>query len=430
LCDGVIGTRPQSFRLNFSSSHVWFPDFDPNRWSNSLACQQHLGAIREDSSVDLYQRIQQIIMLHTILVSLGTSPLSGDLPSWLLLSLWWLAYRLTKSTLIFVWGEERFRAISRYCFLANVEEHIANQLCPKRRARFLKCSKRCQQQARRKKTCRQANNGDKSVCCQDQCDKLCELGKALMKLHLPPPLPFFKKRKAKQQQSSCCNVASSCPNGCSCCQCVAEEDSSSSSQTTCTSDEILTKTFTADHVSLSVSPLPPKTPRSLSSSLIDMARMQQWTSILTHVTRKGAKYCDADGLYPLHWACSGSPPLQVVQALLDVYPSASHKTDLEGSTPLHFATHYAAPIAVMELLLQAYPRAIKMQDKYGRTPLYHAVEKSLSIDVIKLLVQAELSCVILPCLPKTKRSLAVSRETAVRTPLYMAWASVLKDRHT
>ena len=151
---------------------------------------------------------------------------------------------------------------------------------------------------------------------------------------------------------------------------------------------------------------------------------------MDHVNRRGAKYRDQDGLYPLHWTCSGSPPVQVVQALLTAYPSAAHKVDAEGSTPLHFATHYSAPLAVIEAVLKAYPKAIRMQDKYGRTPLYHAVEKSLSLEVIKLLADAESSCILLPCLPVEKRTLPLTRATAIRSPLYVAWASALKDRQT
>ncbi|GKY98747.1 hypothetical protein MPSEU_000831000 [Mayamaea pseudoterrestris] len=356
----------------------------------------------------------------------GDSSSNADSHSWLWIGLWLCLYKIYAASLMALCSGESTSdetTYSRRCLLSNVKEHLLVSICPRRRARFLKC------QQRRRKTCRRRDDeeGDSneshqesasssSSCCRqaDQCcDKLCEFGKAFFKLHLPPPLPFFKRRKSKQQNASCPDDA-------------ADNDTSSSSGDSSTSETI---TKPPQHTV----PQPLQKPsRSSSTLLIDMARMQQWNVLLNHVNRRGAKHRDQDGLHPLHWACSGSPPLAVVQALLDAYPSAARKLDAEGSTPLHFATHYAAPLAVMECLLMAYPKAVKMQDKYGRTPLYHAVEKSLSLDVIKLLVNVDAGCILLPCLPKSKRTAAPveTRDVAVRTPLYLAWASALKDRST
>jgi hypothetical protein len=184
-------------------------------------------------------------------------------------------------------------------------------------------------------------------------------------------------------------------------------------------------------------------PRS-RSALMNMVRMQQWQFIIDHpakdmlLGRKQTKYHDPDGLYPLHWACSGGPPLSIVEALIDSYPSAARKIDHEGSTPLHFATHYSASVSVIEKLLLAYPEAVSMQDKYGRTPLYHAIEKSANINVIQALIRADKTTTVLPCLPKELRDIheelgkydgALRRAISVRTPLFLAWTAVLGDAH-
>jgi ankyrin repeat protein len=171
------------------------------------------------------------------------------------------------------------------------------------------------------------------------------------------------------------------------------------------------------------------------TSLMDLVRMQQWKTILDHpdhfFRRRNAKYRDADGLYPLHWACSGGAPVTIVQALLLAYPSAARKQDTEGSTPLHFACHYAASASVVEALVSVYPDASQRQDKYGRTPLYHAVDKSASLAVLQALIKVDLITATTPCLPEPlRRGRTMTRGMAVRTPLFLAWAAVLADART
>ena len=47
---------------------------------------------------------------------------------------------------------------------------------------------------------------------------------------------------------------------------------------------------------------------------------------------------------------------------------------------------------------------------------------------LKLLVQADPSMVTVPCLPKNHRDLPLNRTTATMTPLYIAWARVVRER--
>lgn len=154
--------------------------------------------------------------------------------------------------------------------------------------------------------------------------------------------------------------------------------------------------------------------------------MQQWSALVTHVNRKEAKHPDGDGLYPLHWACSGGAPIEVVEALLQVNPRAARKVDHEGSTVLHFACHYGASAAVVDRLLREYPKATQKKDKFGRTPLYHAVTKSANGEVMERLIQADPSSVTMACHPAA----ATPDKTAlnIHSPLNLAWVVILRDR--
>lgn len=178
---------------------------------------------------------------------------------------------------------------------------------------------------------------------------------------------------------------------------------------------------------LTSKPVSAPSPTVMRTSLMDLARMQQWPELLSRVNKKEAKRCDADGLYPLHWACSGGAPLEVVEALIKAYPRAVRKLDRQGSTVLHFACHYGASAAVIDLLIQKCPKAaVQAQDQFGRTPLFHAVSKSASMDVIQRLVDADPAMIANSC-PLTNRALRHKTKIRKHTPLLNAWCTVLKD---
>lgn len=287
-----------------------------------------------------------------------------------------------------------------------VSSRSLRDVCPRRRARWYKCAKRCEKQSEKKTPTEE--------CCFAKC------AMNLVKLHLPPPLPLKPKKKKKKDL------------------CVPDEEKKALSScglfikpsefATTVSEEHRSQEKTKDPSTVQ-SPLPPVLQPASPVPLIDLARMQYWQSVLQQVTRRGAKYRDCDGLYSLHWACSGGPPSDVVQVLLDTYPSAARKTDKEGSNALHFATHYSASAAVVHALLSKYPKAASLQDRYGRTPLLHAVEKCAGMDVLEQLVQVDPSVITLPCLPEGQRNAPTTRGIAQRTPLYMAWSAVLLDRN-
>jgi ankyrin repeat protein len=307
-------------------------------------------------------------------------------------------------------------------------EAMKDRCCSKRRARYLKCAHRCN----RRKGGAQGEAPLDYECC---------LWQKIYQLHLPPPLPF------KRHKTKCKSEDPKDPQGPlnDSTTTVAVNDNSatvSSKDVGKTHSVSLTHQQQVGEVSessFSKRALPTKVlsstfkPEPSWTSLIDLARMQRWPTILQQVTRREAKYHDMDGLYPLHWACSGGPPTKVIQALLDRYPSAARKVDQEGSTPLHFACHYSASVGVLEALLQVYPKAIRMQDKYGRTPLYHAAHKSAGMEILDKLLKADPTTATISCVPAWAHEQVAgdnSRALAVRTPLFLAWAAVLSDRRT
>jgi len=230
------------------------------------------------------------------------------------------------------------------------------------------------------------------------------------KLILPPPLPFVKKRKPPVRPRAIKQYGAS------------DEGKEGSITTQKASSGLTASDVALTPISSSIYDRP------FRASLIDLARMQNWQGVLEHANRREAKYCDIDGLYALHWAAAGGPPVDIVHVLLRMYPSAAKKADKEGSTPLHFACHYSGSVDVISALLQAYPKAIRVQDRCGRTPLYHAVDKSASIDVLKLLVRADPNMCLKPCLRAGYRNVPLDRKAAVRTPLFLAWSAVVSDR--
>jgi ankyrin repeat protein len=311
----------------------------------------------------------------------------------------------------------------------------AQHSCPfenyKRVARYYKCKKRSRRRGR-------------GGCCLMDC--------ALSQLQLPAPLPFRRRRREEQQEQEQENSS----------KLAADERNETSGAETAVS----TSTYTSEpqgkenqqqrsvneqqatehpqeanpaiiETTDSTAKKHRKSKRSMTqqarrSSLIDLARMQHWSSVLERSAykRKEARHQDADGLLPLHWAASGGPPVEVVDALLQAYPKGASAVDQEGSTALHFACHYGANASVMEVLLRTHPDSIRMQDKHGRSPLYHAVDKRANLQVIELLVHADPSLITKPCLPPNPELAAKvrardGRPLEHRTPLFMAWAQVV-----
>jgi ankyrin repeat protein len=61
------------------------------------------------------------------------------------------------------------------------------------------------------------------------------------------------------------------------------------------------------------------------------------------------------GNLPLHSAASFRAPVEVIEALLDVYPEAASATNNYGNLALHFTAWKKGPLDSEKLLLQLYP---------------------------------------------------------------------------
>ena len=271
--------------------------------------------------------------------------------------------------------------------------------CPKRRARYWKCSRR---------RCRRRKGSDE-----------CVLAHFCNKLQLPPPLPFLRRRRRVQEDPA---EAEELPPS------ATETEEASDASATRSQDEETTSPIIEVESAISIqqqttpedytartTAVPTRPPRSRAvrtstTHLIDLARMQQWDAILQQAPsksrRRQAKYRDSEGLYPLHWAVAGGPPLAVVETLLAAYPSAIRKTDKEGSFPLHFAACYTASLDVVELLLSRHPAAVTHPDRYGRTPLYHATDKAARLSVLQLLSRDHPQVLTTPCHARRQRQAA------------------------
>ncbi|CAB9504813.1 expressed unknown protein [Seminavis robusta] len=319
-------------------------------------------------------------------------------------------------------------------------EKIHDTICPRRRARFFKCVKRCE----RRKSQQEKQNSQGCDNTNNKAEWNCPFECSFVKIRMPAPLPFRKKRRSKatrdfQPQTEVRATphppaeeipASEVHAG-------AVVTSSGKSARRRRRKRLATDSSTETEASASTCSSGaaltiPSLPVS-STLVIDLAMMQNWPQLLVNLKadRRGARHRDADGLYPLHWAVSGAPPLYIVEALLRAYPGAVKKVDSEGSNALHFVSHYGGSVAAMELLLNAYPKAISVKDKYGRSPLYHAVDKAAKIDVLEVLAKADPAMVSSPCRPKNYKQLEQEGKSwSYLTPLYLAWANVLTNRQS
>jgi ankyrin repeat protein len=85
----------------------------------------------------------------------------------------------------------------------------------------------------------------------------------------------------------------------------------------------------------------------------------------------------------LHYAAARrDAPLDLVQALVDVDPTALEVSSNAGLHPLHVAAQHASP-EVVRLLATRHPHALKERTVVGRLPLHVASQRS-SLEVVRL----------------------------------------------
>ncbi len=79
------------------------------------------------------------------------------------------------------------------------------------------------------------------------------------------------------------------------------------------------------------------------------------------------------GTLPIHLACHGIAPLDVVQFLVKKKPDSIKDKTNNGKLPLHYAVAadsiYMSSLAIVQFLVGTYPGAIEEPDHHGETPL-------------------------------------------------------------
>ena len=86
------------------------------------------------------------------------------------------------------------------------------------------------------------------------------------------------------------------------------------------------------------------------------------------VKAKGGK-----GYLPLHYACATDASPDIVQTLLDAFPASIRMRDTNDlMIPLHFACKWGASAEIVEILNEAYPEGKQVRDIYAKTPVDYA----------------------------------------------------------
>lgn len=118
---------------------------------------------------------------------------------------------------------------------------------------------------------------------------------------------------------------------------------------------------------------------------------------------------DEHGSTPLHIACWGNPPPEVIQALLTACPQTVYDQDKDGNTPLHIAaSHPKMTPSVIRALLEACPIAISIRNKEGLMPLHMACRNAPRNEhVIAILLEAY------PGALETRTKVSCSRERSL-----------------
>ena len=106
--------------------------------------------------------------------------------------------------------------------------------------------------------------------------------------------------------------------------------------------------------------------------------LQQWP--------EGIKARNLDLEIPLHMACGGQAPLQVVETLLQRWPNSIKAKNHEDFLPLHAACGKNAPLEVAKALTKRFPDAVKAKTSHGDLPLHLAVWTQSPIPVILYLL--------------------------------------------
>lgn len=137
------------------------------------------------------------------------------------------------------------------------------------------------------------------------------------------------------------------------------------------------------------------------NDLPTLIRGQAWEAVLRRlnlhpeeakvslvVPTKGGFTATTD-FFPLHYACERRPPVEVVQALLQLCPEAVCKRTMPGGAlPLHIACTWYSDVDVIDTMLATDRTTCKTLDELGNLPLHSACFSGTSTSVIESLLRA------------------------------------------
>lgn len=95
----------------------------------------------------------------------------------------------------------------------------------------------------------------------------------------------------------------------------------------------------------------------------------------------------------LHWACFGSPPVEVVEALLQANPKLAQIPNHLGNLPLHVACSYRASSSIIRELLRAYPESVNVHNSQGSCPLHILCDYGCQLDSIQAALEISIKSV-------------------------------------
>jgi ankyrin repeat protein len=101
---------------------------------------------------------------------------------------------------------------------------------------------------------------------------------------------------------------------------------------------------------------------------------------------------DDSGRWPLHHAIAAQCSVDLLNFLIDSYPSSLHRRDFDGYLPLHCAVNAHASLETITQLVLAYPHAAGIRDDSGNLPLISAIHGGMSADIVRVLIVASHDC--------------------------------------
>lgn len=122
-----------------------------------------------------------------------------------------------------------------------------------------------------------------------------------------------------------------------------------------------------------------------------LARSWAWPALKfrceTHPQEVAEIAVDSRGETILHWTCLGKPPIETVQAILDVCPFMAEVRNMVGHLPLHVAISYRASVEVVRALLEAYPESAGLPNGVGAYPLHLLCDYGSCVDSLRAVLE-------------------------------------------